>query len=186
MAVRFMCRATVLFTAAVLALILLVRWVPPPTTMFMMLEKLKALREDLPDKTIHYEWVAQGPGSLCDGSSGNAVVQAKDFRSLREHSANGAAHFRCGGRGTNLFRHDAGSADKKTGRAFGGRPSQSPSVFRGKTFPLCEEEGRLDPAPDGASRRRVCSKILMACPQSPSFPAHRYGLQLCPSKRIRS
>ncbi|MEJ5364866.1 MAG: monofunctional biosynthetic peptidoglycan transglycosylase [Desulfosoma sp.] len=48
--------AAVLVAAALVALILLLRWVPPPMTMFMLLEKLKALRENLPDKTIHYEW----------------------------------------------------------------------------------------------------------------------------------
>lgn len=74
-AVRFVCRTTVLFTAAVLALILMGRWVPPPTTMFMILERLKALREDLPDKTIHYEWV---PYTDIPGHVALAFIAAED------------------------------------------------------------------------------------------------------------
>lgn len=56
-AVRLGCGVAAFFAAVFVALILLLRWVPPPVTMFMLLEKLKTLRENLPDKTIHYEWV---------------------------------------------------------------------------------------------------------------------------------
>ncbi len=75
------CTVAALFVAVLTTVLLVFRWVPPPTTMFMVLEKVQLLRESVPDKTIHYDWV---PYTRIHANMALAVIAAED-QTFREH-----------------------------------------------------------------------------------------------------
>jgi monofunctional biosynthetic peptidoglycan transglycosylase len=79
---KFLLLSLLAFVALTVMPVLLLRWIPPPTSAFILQQRISNLLDDKPHADVAYEWVSWGKISAAAG----LAVMASEDQKFPEHS----------------------------------------------------------------------------------------------------